>query len=179
MEANKIKGEAKAIKLANGAELTYCERGESNEEIVIMPGFFFYTFMPMLEGLAERYHVYGVIMRFDGPGDELNEDGSINWTRQWGKDIYDFCQAMGIQQYIHFGKCHGSVPGWYMDAIRNDFSSRRAGVEAIKAGCDMILNPGNFRGSVNTVIEAVESGEISETRIDESVNRILFAKRGL
>ena len=114
MEANKIKGEAKAIKLANGAELTYCERGESNEEIVIMPGFFFYTFMPMLEGLAERYHVYGVIMRFDGPGDELNEDGSINWTRQWGKDIYDFCQAMGIQQYIHFGKCHGSVPGWYM-----------------------------------------------------------------
>lgn len=114
MEANKIKGEAKALKLANGAELTYCERGENNEEIVVMPGFFFYTFMPMLEGLAERYHVYGVIMRFDGPGDELNEDGSINWTRQWGKDIYDFCEAMGIRQYIHFGKCHGSVPGWYM-----------------------------------------------------------------
>ena len=59
MEANKIKGEAKAIKLANGAELTYCERGESNEEIVIMPGFFFYTFMArgirkVEEGLAKK-----------------------------------------------------------------------------------------------------------------------------
>lgn len=64
-----------------------------------------------------------------------------------------------------------------MDAIRNDFSSCRAGVEAIKAGCDMIMKPGNFRGSVNAVIEAVESGEIRETRIDESVNRILRTKR--
>ena len=64
-----------------------------------------------------------------------------------------------------------------MDAIRNDHSSCRAGVEAIKAGCDMIMKPGNFRGSVNAVIEAVESGEISETRIDESVNRILRTKR--
>lgn len=64
-----------------------------------------------------------------------------------------------------------------MDAIRNDFSSSRAGVEAIKAGCDMIMKPGNFRGSVNAVIEAVENGEISEARIDESVNRILRTKR--
>lgn len=66
-----------------------------------------------------------------------------------------------------------------MDAVRNDFSSCRAGVEAIKAGCDMIMKPGNFRGSVNSVIEAVEKGEISEARVDESVNRILRIKRGL
>lgn len=114
MEAFKIKGEAKGLLLDNGAELTYCEAGESNEEIVIMPGFFFYTFRPLLDGLAERYHVYGVIMRFDGPADERNEDGTVNWTRQWGKDIYDFCNKLGIKEYIHFGKCHGSVPGWYM-----------------------------------------------------------------
>ena len=66
-----------------------------------------------------------------------------------------------------------------MDAVRNDFSSCRSGVEAIKAGCDMIMKPGNFRGSVNAVIEAVENGEISEARIDESVNRILRIKCGL
>ncbi len=66
-----------------------------------------------------------------------------------------------------------------MDAIRNDFSSCRAGVEAIKAGCDMIMKPGNFRGSVNTVIEAVKSGEIKEECINESVNRILRVKQGL
>ncbi len=63
-----------------------------------------------------------------------------------------------------------------MDAIRNDFSSCRASVEAIKAGCDMVMKPGNFRGSVNAVIEAVENGEISESRINESVNRILKTK---
>ena len=66
-----------------------------------------------------------------------------------------------------------------MDAIRNDFSSCRAGVEAIKAGCDMIMKPGNFRGSVNAVTEAVKSGEISEERINESVNRILLTKQRL
>ncbi|MDO4960698.1 MAG: glycoside hydrolase family 3 N-terminal domain-containing protein [Eubacteriales bacterium] len=63
-----------------------------------------------------------------------------------------------------------------MDAIRNDFPAGRAAVEAIKAGCDMILKTGNFRGSVNAIIEAVKSGEIPESRIDESVNRILKIK---
>jgi len=114
MEANKIKGTAQSLILDNGVELTYCERGQQNKEIIIMPGFFFYTFMPLLEGLAERYHVYGLIMRFDGPGEELNQDGTINWTRQWGKDIYDFCVKQKIGKYIHFGKCHGAIPGWYM-----------------------------------------------------------------
>ena len=114
MEANKIKGLAKGLKLDNGAEVTYCERGEENEQILIMPGFFFHTFMPIVEGLAERYHVYGIIMRFDGPGDELNEDGSINWTRQWGKDVYDFCVKMGFEKFYYFGKCHGTIPGWYI-----------------------------------------------------------------
>lgn len=66
-----------------------------------------------------------------------------------------------------------------MDAVRNDFSSCRAGVEAIKAGCDMVMKPGNFRGSVNAVIEAVKNGEISEERINDSVNRILRIKHGL
>jgi LacI family transcriptional regulator len=31
-----------------------------------------------------------------------------------------------------------------MDAIRNDFSSCRAGVEAIKAGCDALYSAGDF-----------------------------------
>ena len=52
MEANKIKGLARGLKLDNGAELTYCERGEENSRILIMPGFFFHTFMPLMEGLA-------------------------------------------------------------------------------------------------------------------------------
>jgi hypothetical protein len=66
MEANKIQGEAKSLLLDNGVELTYCERGEQNEEVLMMGAFYFHTAMPVVEMLAERYHVYGVVMRFDG-----------------------------------------------------------------------------------------------------------------
>ena len=41
--------------------------------------------MSVIERLAEKYHVYGVVMRFDGKADELNADGTTNWSRQWGK----------------------------------------------------------------------------------------------
>jgi pimeloyl-ACP methyl ester carboxylesterase len=114
METQKIKGQAKSIILDNGAEITYCEKGEENKEVLIMGGFFFITFMPMVEHLAKHYHVYGVVMRFSGPTDQLAADGHTHWGRQWGKDIYDFAIKMGIQKFHYFGKCHGSVPGWYL-----------------------------------------------------------------
>lgn len=114
MEANKIKGEAKALLLDNGVELTYCERGEQNSEVIICGAFFFHTFMPVIEKLSAKYHVYGVIMRLGGKADELNDDGSANWSRQWGKDIYDFAQKMHLPNFHYVGKCHGTVPGWYI-----------------------------------------------------------------
>lgn len=114
MEQNKVKGLAKSIVLDNGVELTYCERGEQHKEVIITTAFYFHTFMPVIELLAEKYHVYGIVMRFDGPTDELNADGSTNWARQWGKDEYNFAVKMGIERFIHVGKCHGTIPGWYM-----------------------------------------------------------------
>lgn len=114
MEANKIKGECKSIILDNGTELTYCERGQENKEVIIAGAFYFHTLMPVIDELAKKYHVYGIVMRFDGITDELNEDGTTHWGRQWGKDIYDFTQKLGIQKYHYFGKCHGTVPGWYL-----------------------------------------------------------------
>ena len=114
MEAQKIKGEAKSLILDSGIELTYCERGESNKEIIICGAFFFHTFMPIVEKLAEKYHVYGVIMRFDGKSDELNDDGTTNWSRQWGSDIYNFAIKLNLTKFHYVGKCHGTVPGWYI-----------------------------------------------------------------
>ena len=114
MEANKIKGEAKSLVLDNGAELTYCERGEGNKEVMITGAFYFHTFMPVVELLAERYHVYGVVMRFDGVTTEKNADGTTHWGRQWGKDIYDFAVKMGVERFHYLGKCHGTVPGWWL-----------------------------------------------------------------
>ena len=114
MEEQKIKGEAKSLILDNGIELTYCEHGEKNSEIIVCGEFFFHTFMPMIEKLAEKFHVYCVIMRFNGKSNELNEDGTTNWSRQWGSDIYNFAKKLNLTKFHYVGKCHGSVPGWYL-----------------------------------------------------------------
>lgn len=114
MEAQKIQGEAKNLILDNGIELTYCERGEKNSEVIVCGAFFFHTFMPLVEKLAEKFHVYGVIMRFDGESTEKNSDGTTNWSRQWGSDIYNFAQRLNLKKFHYVGKCHGSVPGWYL-----------------------------------------------------------------
>lgn len=114
MDSQKIKGEAKTLILDSGIELTYCERGEKNSEVIVCGAFFFHTFMPMMDKLAEKFHVYGVVMRFDGISTEKNSDGSINWSRQWGSDIYNFAKKLNLPKFHYLGKCHGSVPGWYL-----------------------------------------------------------------
>lgn len=58
-------------------------------------------------------------------------------------------------------------------------SAARAAVEAIKAGADYVLIPGDLDGAFNGVLASVKSGEISESRIDESVDKILRAKAAL
>lgn len=114
MEANKIKGEAKSLILDNGVELTYCELGKENKEVIISGAFYFHTFMPVLEILSQKYHVYGIVMRMDGEITERTAEGANNWPRQWGKDVYEFTQKMGIAKFHYVGKCHGTLPGWYV-----------------------------------------------------------------
>ena len=114
MEAYKIAKEAKSVVLANGIELTYCELGERNEEVIISGALYFHTFMPVMEAMAEQYHVYCVVMRTGGAANQLNGDGTVNWGRQWGEDIYQFALTMGIDKFHYVGKCHGTIPGWYM-----------------------------------------------------------------
>ena len=52
----------------------------------------------------------------------------------------------------------------------------RAAVEAVKAGNDVLLIPSDLDGSYNGLLQAVRSGEIPESRIDQSVLKILRAK---
>lgn len=47
---------------------------------------------------------------------------------------------------------------------------------ALEAGADVLLMPRDVGEAINTVVAAVESGRISEARIDASVRRILEAK---
>lgn len=54
-------------------------------------------------------------------------------------------------------------------------------VEAFNAGADILLNPPDVELAYNSMLEAVEDGEVSQERLDASVFRILKAKadRGL
>ncbi|WP_229683092.1 glycoside hydrolase family 3 protein [Virgibacillus oceani] len=52
----------------------------------------------------------------------------------------------------------------------------RVAIEAFKAGNDILLNPPDVALAYNSMLDAVQSGEISEERVDESVYRILKAK---
>jgi beta-N-acetylhexosaminidase len=55
-------------------------------------------------------------------------------------------------------------------------ASARAAVEAVKAGNDVLLLPADLDAAYNGVLNAVRNGEISQSRIDESVLKILRAK---
>jgi beta-N-acetylhexosaminidase len=68
-----------------------------------------------------------------------------------------------------------------MAALTKLFASNigRAAVEAFKAGNDLLLIPADFPASYNAMLQAVESGEISEDRLDRSVLKILKAKASL
>lgn len=56
------------------------------------------------------------------------------------------------------------------------YGNGEACVEAIKAGIDMIYMPANFVEAYNAVLEAVNSGNISEDRLNNAVGRILTEK---
>lgn len=49
-------------------------------------------------------------------------------------------------------------------------------VEAIKAGVDMIYMPADFVAAYNAILEAVNSGDITEERLHNAVGRILTEK---
>ncbi len=63
-----------------------------------------------------------------------------------------------------------------MGAIVNYYSSGEAAKLAVKAGVDILLMPEDFKAAVEALESAVQTGEISEERINESVKRILILK---
>ncbi len=63
-----------------------------------------------------------------------------------------------------------------MGAIIRQYSVEDASIMAIKAGVDMLLCVREYPLVFNAVLNAVQRGEISESRIDESVRRILHLR---
>ncbi|MFC4907272.1 glycoside hydrolase family 3 protein [Actinomadura gamaensis] len=68
-----------------------------------------------------------------------------------------------------------------MGAIAGHWGARQATVMAVKAGADVVMASGEYRTQVDAVealSDAVRSGELPRTRIDESVRRVLALKCG-
>ena len=63
-----------------------------------------------------------------------------------------------------------------MGAVADSYTSDIAAVMAVKAGADIILMPESLEKSFNGVLNAVNSGEISISRIEESAERVLTLK---
>ena len=63
-----------------------------------------------------------------------------------------------------------------MGAINQTYPSGMAAVMAVEAGVDIVLLPYDYCAAFDAIVDAVESGRISESRINESVRRILRLK---
>lgn len=64
-----------------------------------------------------------------------------------------------------------------MGAITDYYTPAEAAVAALKAGCDIPLMPERFDEAYQGVLNAVQAGELTEERLDESLTRILTAKQ--
>lgn len=63
-----------------------------------------------------------------------------------------------------------------MKAVTEFYGGGQAAVLAVQAGVDILLCPANLEEAANALIDAVETGVISEERLNESVLRILRLK---
>jgi beta-N-acetylhexosaminidase len=66
-----------------------------------------------------------------------------------------------------------------MEGVGKGYGVGESAVLAVKAGADVLLKPGDIPGAINAVVAAVESGDISEARIERSVRKTLEMKARL
>ena len=64
-----------------------------------------------------------------------------------------------------------------MQAITDAHPSGKVAVMAFEAGCDILLMPEDLEAAYDAILEAVQNGTISEERLDNSVNKILYYKQ--
>ncbi len=63
-----------------------------------------------------------------------------------------------------------------MAAVTRQYSSGEAALNALQAGCDILLMPEDFQEAYDAVLAAVEEGTLSTQWLDETVGRILQFK---
>ena len=63
-----------------------------------------------------------------------------------------------------------------MGAITQEYTPGQAALEALNAGCDLLLMPAGLEEAFEAVVTALENGTLSQERLDQSVERILEYK---
>ena len=76
---------------------------------------------------------------------------------------------MGFKGIVITDSCH-------MGAITQHYTTEQMAVKAVEAGIDMILMPKDVSDAHSAIKNAVINGDITESRIDDSVKRILLTK---
>ena len=66
-----------------------------------------------------------------------------------------------------------------MRGVTNSFPAGEASVRAIEAGADILVSPPDVAATISAIQAALAVGRLTESRIDESVRRILRAKANL
>ncbi len=66
-----------------------------------------------------------------------------------------------------------------MSALFGEYTEEEIAVRAVEAGMDILLHPNDARVTINAVVAAVEQGRLTHQRIEESVSRIMNAKKRL
>ena len=132
----------------------------------------------------ESCGVYGTLKHFPGHG-ATEGDTHIGYAST-DKSL----EALMEEELVPFAEgaradvpfimvSHISVPTVTGDEIPCSLSRYMitdAAVSALKAGVDMVLMPVDFESALDGVLKAVQIGELTEERIDESVKRILQVK---
>lgn len=68
------------------------------------------------------------------------------------------------------------ISDWEAIGLLKGNSYSKKLVNSVNAGVDMIMEPVNWKTTIKSLKKEVETGNISKTRIDDAVSRILYAK---
>jgi beta-glucosidase len=63
-----------------------------------------------------------------------------------------------------------------MGAIEQRYGNRETAIRVVEGGADLLMMPVDPIGAIEAIVQAVESGRISRTQLETSVQRILAAK---
>jgi beta-glucosidase len=100
------------------------------------------------------------------------------WDREYPATLSRAILTDRLRHQLRFG---GLIvtDALVMGAIANRYGAQEAPLLALEAGADILLMPADPVGAIAAIVEAVETGRVSEERINESLERIWRAKQRL